>query len=340
MEDYNMSLTNAPLVGKDLGEADALIELLVPCLNEEASAPYLIQELSKTIQNLHTEHPFPTTDFRLIIVDDGSTDQTVAVFHHLIGESEALRGGKIIQLSRNFGKEAAILAGLQHCDGDACVILDADLQDPPSLIPKMIDAWRQGFQVVNAVRSDRKSDTWIKRMTSSAFYSIFLKLSKLKVQLNASDYRLLDRMAIDAVLACDERVRFSKGFFAWIGFKQHNITFSRPQRKAGLTKWNQWKLWNYALDGIFSFSTAPLRVWSYVGLAVTLAAFIVGLLAVIRVFFFGIDVPGYASLFFAVTFLGGLQLIGIGILGEYIGRTYVETKRRPLYVIKKVNTIQ
>ncbi len=314
------------------------IDLLVPCLNEEESAPLLLKELASTIQDFRStiESEF---NFRLLIVDDGSTDLTVPTFEHLIRTSQDLSGGKIIELSRNFGKEAAILAGLRHCEGDACIILDADLQDPPSLIPMMIREWMQGFQVVNAVRGDRSSDTYFKRLSSTAFYSVFLKLSKLQVQFNASDYRLLDRMAIVAILSCEERIRFSKGFFAWVGFNQKNITFTRPHRKAGLTKWNQWKLWNYALDGIFSFSTAPLRIWSYIGLIVTTAAFIVGLAAVIRVIFFGIDVPGYASLFFAVTFLGGLQLIGIGILGEYVGRTYVETKRRPLYIVKNVETI-
>jgi glycosyltransferase involved in cell wall biosynthesis len=320
-------------------QSHKIIDLLVPCLNEEASAPFLVQELSHTIYDFQSRDLGLGIDFQLIIVDDGSSDQTAQVFHKLISDSAALSGGKIIQLSRNFGKEAAILAGLQSCGGDACIILDADLQDPPSLIPLMLEEWAKGFQVVNAVRSDRSSDTFVKRMSSNAFYSIFLKLSKLQVQLNASDFRLLDRMAIQAILSCDERVRFSKGFFAWIGFNQKNIKFTRPQRKAGFTKWNEWKLWNYALDGIFSFSTAPLRIWSYVGMAVTLAAFVMGLLAVIRVLFFGIDVPGYASIFFAVTLLGGLQLIGIGILGEYIGRTYVESKRRPLYVIKKKEDI-
>lgn len=314
------------------------IELLVPCLNEEESAPYLLQELVKTIRSFNQAGLQPC-DFRLIIVDDGSTDRTVFIFDQLIRESSDLSGGKIIQLSRNFGKEAAILAGLSHSEADACILLDADLQDPPSLIPQMIAEWLQGYQVVNAVRSDRASDTAFKQLSSKIFYSIFLKLSKLKVELNASDFRLLDRMAIEAILSCEERVRFSKGFFAWVGFKQKSITFSRPHRKAGFTKWNQWKLWNYALDGIFSFSTAPLRIWSYLGLLVTTASFFVGLLAVFRVFLYGIDVPGYASLFFAVTFLGGLQLIGIGILGEYVGRTYVETKRRPIYLIKQVKSI-
>lgn len=314
------------------------IDLLVPCYNEQDSAPSLLQELSRTIQDFKRD-AHNDFDFQLIIIDDGSTDMTVETFDQLLRSSADLAGGKIIQLSRNFGKEAAILAGLQHCNAEACIILDADLQDPPSLIPRMIEEWLLGYQVVNAVRSDRASDTYFKQMSSSAFYSIFLRLSKLNVEFNASDYRLLDRLAINAILACEERIRFSKGFFAWVGFKQKNIAFARPQRKAGLTKWNQWKLWNYALDGIFSFSTAPLRIWSYIGIVVTTVSFFVGLMAVFRVIFYGIDVPGYASLFFAVTFLGGLQLIGIGILGEYVGRTYVESKRRPIYLIKRIETI-
>lgn len=314
------------------------VDLLVPCFNEEETAVPLMQELSRVLEMYSRSGSTPIA-FRLIVVDDGSTDATVAAFERLIRTSRFLSGGQIIALSRNFGKEAAILAGLRHCEADACVILDADLQDPPALLPEMIAVWLEGFQVVNAVRKDRSSDNAIKRLTSGGFYSVFLRLSKLKIQHNASDFRLLDRVAIDAVLSCEERIRFSKGFFAWIGFDQKNIYFTRPARESGVTKWNEWKLWNYALDGIFSFTTAPLRIWSYLGLAFTIASFVVGMTAVLRVVFFGIDVPGYASLFCAVTFLGGLQLIGIGILGEYVGRTYVETKRRPIYVVKALSRI-
>lgn len=311
------------------------VDLLIPCHNEEESAGPLISALENTIDEFEKPQE-KTVRFHLIIVDDGSSDQTCQRFEQLIQGAHAISGGSIISLSRNFGKEAAILAGLNHCSGDACIILDADLQDPPSLIPQMVRAWQEGCQVVNAVRHDRSSDSIMKRLTSEGFYSLFLKLSKLKVQFNASDFRLLDKAAVRAILDCDERVRFSKGFFAWIGFEQKNIYFKRPSRVSGTSKWGSWKLWNYALDGIFNFSTAPLRIWSYIGLFVTLSSFIVGLTAVVRVLFFGIDVPGYASLFFAVTFLGGLQLIGIGILGEYVGRSYMEAKRRPHYVIKRI----
>lgn len=311
------------------------VDLLVPCHNEEESAPALIDALNSTINNSRLKE-LEDIYFKLIIVDDGSSDQTCQRFEELLEHADAIDSSSIISLSRNFGKEAGILAGLRHSNGDACIILDADLQDPPELIPEMVRAWLDGYQVVNAVRHDRSSDSMMKRLSSESFYSIFLRLSKLKVQFNASDYRLLDRAAVRAIRSFGERVRFSKGFFAWIGFEQKNIYFRRPIRVSGTSKWGSWKLWNYALDGIFNFSSAPLRIWTYLGLAVTMAAFMVGLSAVIRVLFFGIDVPGYASIFFAVTFLGGLQLVGIGILGEYVGRSYLEAKRRPHYLIKRI----
>lgn len=326
-------------VEKQAAPALKSVDLLIPCKNEAESAPELMQALQHTLRHLEEEgSPVDLAHLRfsLIIVDDGSSDDTVACFERLLREPGPLKGGAIISLSRNFGKEAAILAGLRECKADACIIMDADLQDPPELIGPMVAAWQEGHQVVNAVRHDRSSDSVMKRLSSEGFYSLFLRLSKLEMQFNASDFRLLDRAAIDAIVACGERVRFSKGFFAWVGFDQKNITFKRPARLSGTSKWGSWKLWNYALDGIFNFSTAPLRIWSYLGLAVTAAAFVVGITAVIRVLFFGIDVPGYASLFFAVTFLGGLQLIGIGILGEYVGRAYLETKQRPHYVIRRL----
>lgn len=314
------------------------VALLVPCLNEAEGAVALMQTINPTIKAIQESSSSSEAiiRFQLIVVDDGSTDQTCLLFEKLARESESFDEGLIISLSRNFGKEAAILAGLTNCNADACILIDADLQDPPSLIAPMILAWLDGYQVVNAVRDDRARDSVLKRLGSAGFYSLFMRLSKLKVQFNASDFRLLDRVAIDAILACQERVRFSKGFFAWVGFRQKNVYFARPARHSGQSSWGVWKLWNYALDGIFSFSTAPLRIWGYIGAMVTMAAFFVGLIAVIRVLFFGIDVPGYASIFFAITFLGGLQLIGIGILGEYVGRSYLEAKRRPHYLVRKV----
>jgi glycosyltransferase involved in cell wall biosynthesis len=310
-------------------------DLVIPCLNEAASATQLIREIEKAIAEAK-QKPNDNINFGIIIIDDGSKDKTTAVFSDLLSSSETFARRTILSFSRNFGKEAALNAGLAHCHGDACIILDADLQDPPILLKAMIDAWRDGYKVVNAVRKDRASDSLLKRFTASVFYSFFARISHLEIQFNASDFRLLDRAVICAILACPERVRFSKGFFAWVGFDQTNIYFKRPERLIGTSKWGSWKLWNYALDGIFNFSTAPLRIWSYVGLTVTILTFIQAIIVLFRTIILGIDLPGYASLFLAVTFLGGLQLLGVGIIGEYVGRIYMESKRRPHYILQEI----
>ncbi|WP_221630024.1 MULTISPECIES: glycosyltransferase family 2 protein [unclassified Synechococcus] len=310
------------------------ISLVIPCFNEEDCLETLFKEIRK--QARYTLESRPNLKFEIIIIDDGSKDQTVESAKRILIQSQDWASGKIICFSRNFGKESALLAGLHYCSGDACITIDADLQDPPEVFPDMIASWLDGYEIVSAVRSDRSNDNWIKRFTAKSFYRIFLSLSKLDIQLNASDFRLLDRKVVTAILACEERVRFSKGFFAWAGFRRKEIYYKRQERSAGKGKWNQWKLWNYALDGIFSFSTAPLRIWSYVGLIVTIAAFFVGMTSVVRALLFGIETPGYTSLFAAVTLLGGLQLIGIGIIGEYLGRTYMESKRRPWFIVSDI----
>jgi glycosyltransferase involved in cell wall biosynthesis len=311
------------------------IDLVIPCLNESESAPRLVAELERVASSQKYHN---AVQFNVIIIDDGSNDDTANVFGLLLERSNVFNQAIIVSLSRNFGKEAALTAGLAHCTGNACVILDADLQDPPYLIHEMIDQWRQGSIVVNAVRRKRDSDNLAKRLTANLFYVVFMRASHLDIQFNASDYRLLDQVAINAIQAFPERVRFSKGFFAWVGYKQTNIYFDRPSRSTGKTKWKTWRLWNYALDGIFSFSTAPLRIWSYIGCFVTILSFMQGSFVLFRTIVLGIDIPGYASLFSAVTFLGGLQLMGIGIIGEYIGRIYIESKHRPHYIIK--NTVR
>jgi len=312
-----------------MSEHRATIDIVVPCYNEGQCLPELFTSLREVVQKCNE------CSFHLILIDDGSIDETLSVASRELSNSVSFFSGMIVEFSRNFGKEAALLAGLRQSSHDACIIIDADLQDPPDLIPRMILIWREGAQIVNAVRSERTTDSFAKRFTAESFYKIFLALSKLKVQFNSSDYRLLDRVVIDAILSCHERVRFSKGFFAWAGFHQDNIYYDRIERAAGSGKWGSWRLWNYALDGIFSFSTAPLRIWTYVGIAFTALAFAIGLSSIVRTIIYGVNVPGYASIISAVTFLGGLQLVGIGILGEYLGRTYIETKRRPNYVIKK-----
>ncbi|KEF41185.1 MAG: hypothetical protein ER33_12860 [Cyanobium sp. CACIAM 14] len=314
------------------------IDCLIPCFNEQESIPALLQEMASIGEAIGASFSEPLS-LGIVIVNDGSTDETQAV---VARELKALRGydrRSLISLSRNFGKEAALLAGLRHSPSEACIILDADLQDPPHLLLEMIRLWLDDYKIVNAVRKDRSEDLLLKRLSARAFYKVFQQFSHLRIQFNSSDFRLLDRVAIDAILSCHESIRFSKGFFAWVGFKQANVYFKRPARRGGATKWGSWKLWNYALDGLFSFSTAPLRIWSYLGAIVTLIAFVLGTIAVIRTLFLGVDVPGYASLFTAVTFLGGLQLVGIGVLGEYIGRIYIETKRRPQYIIETITEV-
>jgi polyisoprenyl-phosphate glycosyltransferase len=311
------------------------IDLVIPCFNEAATAPHLVREIEAVILKAKLDLD-PDIEFGIIIIDDGSKDETRSVFSFLLKGSQAFGRRTILSFSRNFGKEAALNAGLEYCQGDACIILDADLQDPPSLIHEMIKAWIVGYKVVNAVRVDRASDSAVKRITAQAFYSVFARVSHLDIQFNSSDFRLLDQTVVNAILSCPERVRFSKGFFAWVGFQQTSIYFKRPERQAGSSKWGGWKLWNYALDGIFNFSTAPLRIWSYVGFSVTFLTFIQGFIVLFRTVFLGIELPGYASLFLAVSFLGGLQLMGIGIIGEYIGRIYMETKCRPHYILKEV----
>jgi glycosyltransferase involved in cell wall biosynthesis len=257
------------------------------------------------------------------------------LFRELRDQSSWCRG-RMLSFSRNFGKEAALIAGLDHCSSEACIILDADLQDPPELIPQMLESWQAGSKIVCAKRQDRRSDGFLKRTTALFFYRFFKRLSKLEVIVDASDFRLLDQSVVTAICQCRESVRFSKGFFAWAGFSTSYLVYDRPARLQGETKWGSWKLWNYALDGIFNFSSAPLRVWTYVGLSVMLTAFGLGLRIVIQSLTNNMSIPGYASIFVAVTFLGGIQLLGIGIIGEYLGRIYIEAKRRPLYVIREL----
>ncbi len=320
-------------------ESSRTIDCLIPCYNEQESMPALLEEMACIGKVLGTTSSEPLS-LGIIIVNDGSTDETQSVAVRALEQLAGFDRKSLITLSRNFGKEAALLAGLRHARSDACIILDADLQDPPQVIQEMIRLWLKNYKIVNAVRKDRSDDLLMKRMTARVFYRLFHQFSHLRIQFNSSDFRLLDRVAIDAILACNESIRFSKGFFAWVGFKQANVYFRRPARRGGTSKWGSWKLWNYALDGIFSFSTAPLRIWSYLGGIVTLIAFVLGMIAFFRTLFLGVDVPGYASLFTAVTFLGGLQLVGIGVLGEYIGRIYIETKRRPQYIIEAVTELK
>jgi glycosyltransferase involved in cell wall biosynthesis len=272
----------------------------------------------------------------IICINDGSTDNTLALL--VFQQQNCVIANvqiKILDLSRNFGKEAALTAGLDYASGDAVIPIDTDLQDPPELILEMLEQWQQGYEIVLATRCDRSSDSWLKRSTARWFYKLHNKISKPALPEDTGDFRLLDRCAVDALKQLPENQRFMKGLFNWVGFRTTQISYARVARIEGESKFSAWRLWTLALDGITSFSTVPLQVWTYLGLSISVSAFFYGSFIFLRTLVFGIDLPGYASLLVSMLFLGGLQLIGIGVLGEYIGRIYMESKHRPVYLIRK-----
>ena len=303
-----------------------LVSIVVPCYNESAA----IDQFRAAMLQLFDSQP--AVQFEVVLVDDGSRDDTLA---RLIAIGEQDSRFRTIELSRNFGKEAALTAGLEAALGDAVIPIDADLQDPPSLIPAMIERWRNGAEVVLARRANRESDTWAKRKTASVFYRIHNRLSSTRIPENVGDFRLMDRAVVEALRRLPESQRFMKGLFAWVGFRTETIDYVRPARIAGETKFSGWKLWNFALEGITGFSTAPLKIWTYIGGVGALVSFAYAAYIVGRTMMMGRDVPGYASLLVAVMFFGSLQLISVGLLGEYIGRVYIESKRRPTYLIRR-----
>lgn len=269
--------------------------------------------------------------YEIICVNDGSQDDTLAKlikYHHFNGNI------KVINLSRNFGKEIALTAGLDHARGAAVIPIDADLQDPPELIVEMLEKWREGYDVVYAKRRSRHGETWLKQITANGFYRLLQKMTPVHIPQDTGDFRLMDRQVVEALKKLPETHRFMKGLFGWVGFKQTALEYDRLPRYKGRTKWNYWQLWNLAIEGITSFSALPLKVWSYMGLLISFGAFIYALFLIVRTLIFGIDVPGYASLMVAILFMGGVQLISLGVIGEYLGRIYAEVKRRPLYLIR------
>jgi glycosyltransferase involved in cell wall biosynthesis len=270
-------------------------------------------------------------DWEIIFVDDGSRDST---FKILTSVHRANSRVKAVSLSRNFGKEAALSAGLDYASGDAIIPMDVDLQDPPEIIGEMFRLWREGVDVVYGVRRNRRSDSLSKRLTADLYYRAHNWLSADKIPEHAGDFRLLDRKVAEVIRAMPERNRFMKGIYAWAGFRQASVEYDRVERTVGKTKFKYWRLWTLALDGITSASTVPLRVWSYIGGIIAIAAFLYAAFIGIRTIVFGVDVPGYASLMVAILFFGGLQLLSLGILGEYVGRIMTEVKGRPLYVVQ------
>jgi polyisoprenyl-phosphate glycosyltransferase len=308
---------------------DGLISIVVPVFNEQE----VIGEFNRRLSEVRRTLASPS---EVIFVNDGSRDRTLDILHDLKAADPSLA---IVDLSRNFGKEIALTAGLDNAHGDAVIVIDADLQDPPELIPVLIERWREeAADVVYAQRLSRDGEGRVKRLTAWWFYRVMNAVAGPSIPADTGDFRLLNRRAADALRQLREHHRFMKGLFAWIGFRQVAVPYRRDPRFAGTTKWNYWKLWNFSLEGITSFSSVPLQTSTYLGLIIATLAFIYGVYMILRTLFFGNPVPGYPSLLTAVLFMGGIQLMSLGILGEYVGRIFNETKRRPLYFLNSVSS--
>ncbi len=301
------------------------ISIVVPVFNEGHAVELFLAELT----SVAVSFPFR---YELIFVNDGSGDDTR---ERILAQRAKNPAIGIIDFSRNFGKEAAVVAGLEAAKGVAAIVMDVDLQDPPAVIPEMITKWRNGADVVIAVRSSRSSDGFFKRAGAKLFYRLFSLLSDVKLPLGSGDFRLMDRRVVDSFLKLDERARFNKGLFAWLGFHQDFVHHVRPRASRGGSRWNYRRLFRFGFDGILSFSTIPVRVWSAFGGLIAVAALGYGAFLLVRTLFFGRDVPGYASLMVSILFLGGLNLFTLGLVGEYVGQTLTEAKRRPLFIVRE-----
>jgi glycosyltransferase involved in cell wall biosynthesis len=306
-----------------------VLTIVVPVKDEEDSIGPFLQRVRAVLAGLNDP---ASESFEILFIDDGSTDSTLERIREAHSGDPRIRA---LSFSRNFGKEAALSAGLDSARGEAVVPMDVDLQDPPEVLSEMLAEWRKGFEIVYGVRNDRETDSLPKRLTADLYYRAHNWLSNDKIPEHAGDFRLLDRKVVEVIRSMPERTRFMKGLFAWAGFRQTSVTYRRQPRRHGQTKFNYWKLWTFALDGLTSASTIPLRVWSYLGGIVALLALFYAIFVTIRTLIFGVQVPGYASLMVAILFLGGLQLLSLGILGEYVGRIFVETKHRPLYIVRE-----
>lgn len=306
--------------------ANPLLSLVIPVFDEEDSIDLFIDTVVPMLERDRLR-------YELVFVNDGSRDDTLS---RLIARSAADRHIRIVNLSRNFGKEAALTAGIDHARGDVLLPMDIDLQDPPDLIGAFMARWREGYDIVYGVRTARRTDTTAKRMSAGWFYWAFNAMSPVRIPANVGDFRLVDRRAAEVLRQLPERNRFMKGLFAWVGFNSIGVPYERPERAAGTSKFNYWRLWNFALDGVVSFSTAPLRAWFYVGLMIAAIAVFYAIFIITRVLILGIDTPGYASLLIAVLLMGAIQLLSLGIIGEYLGRLFLEVKGRPIYIVEGV----
>jgi glycosyltransferase involved in cell wall biosynthesis len=304
---------------------DKLLSLLVPMYNEESVIPLFFDRTNQVLSTAGIDYEF-------ICVNDGSSDATLDRLREYAANDSRV---KVVSLSRNFGKESAMTAALEFASGDAVIPMDADLQDPPELILDMLTKWREGFDVVFAKRSSRESDSFLKRNTALWFYSIFNKLSETDIPHNVGDYRLMDRKVVDIIRRLPEKDRFMKGLYCWPGYKNTYVEYERPTRAEGYSKFNFWQLWNFALNGLTSFSTLPIRAGIYLGFVISLFSFLYAFFIITKTVVLGIDVPGYASIMVTVLFLGGIQLFFLGLLGEYVGRIFKEVKNRPLFVVEE-----
>ena len=308
-----------------------LLSVIVPVKDEQHAIAPFVARMTGVLDALR-EPDGSDASWEIIFIDDGSEDLTLAEILAAHGADSRITA---LSLSRNFGKEAALSAGLDHARGRAVVPIDVDMQDPPEVIGAMIEKWREGHEVVYGVRRDRLSDSLPKRLTADLYYRAHNWLSHDKIPEHAGDFRLLDRKVVEVIRRMPERNRFMKGLFAWSGFRQASVEYDRAERTVGATKFNYWKLWQLAIDGITSASTLPLRVWSYVGAVVAMIALVYAVFLGVRTLIFGADVAGYPSLMVATLFIGGVQLLSLGILGEYVGRILIETKKRPIYIVRE-----
>ncbi|HFC05256.1 MAG TPA: glycosyltransferase [Rhizobiales bacterium] len=306
------------------------LSIVVPMWNEEESIDIFFEKIEPVLQSI-------CENYEIICIDDGSTDATMSLLvKHRVRDPRI----KVLSLSRNFGKDIALSAGLNNAHGKAVVPMDVDLQDPPEVIADMYARKQEGFDVVIAVRSSRQSDTIVKRLTARLFYRLHNSMADVTIPHDTGDFRMLDQRVVQVLRHLPERNRFMKGLFSWVGFTHATVEYERQPRAAGTTKWKYWKLWNFALDGITSSSTLPLRIWTYLGTSIAAMAFLYAAWLIVKVFVYGADVPGYASTMVTILFLGGINILATGIFGEYLGRVYVEVRNRPLYVVRETHGLQ
>lgn len=299
--------------------------IVIPVYNEAETLPIMYKKLMETVSKIGCT-------YKILCVDDGSDDNTFEIIQSLHKDNNHFIA---IRLSRNFGKEAALSAGLNYINAKAVIVMDADMQDPPTLIPQLMEKWREGYDVVYAKRKTRHQDSYLKKFSAWSFYNIINWISEIPIPRNGGDFRLIDRRVVEILNRLPERTRFMKGLFAWVGFKQTWIFFDRPSRVKGSSKWSYWGLWNFALRGITTFSTFPIRMSGYLGLLVSFGAILYALVLIFKVLIYGIDVPGYASLMVGTLFLNGVILTALGVMGEYIGNIFNEVKQRPIYIVEQ-----